>query len=175
MSLAMMVVESDGNPLKPSPVGARGLMQVMPDTVRELAAFDKENFGYLLDAKGNARMNLLDDPKTGVKVGMAALKMYMDRYDGDAEKALIAYNWGPANVGKKEADLTAAQKKGYDQAQTYVKNIRRVLRTTDGSDSSGNAPDQSEGDRYAPLPQPSLLHYLPGEKDRPRATGSGGR
>ena len=150
-----MVVENDGRPKKVSPKGARGLMQVMPNTVKELAAFDKDAFGYLLDAKGNARMNLLDDPKTGIEAGMAALKMYMDRYDGDAEKALAAYNGGPARVKFNKPLILAAMP---PETQQYVADIREILKKT----------------QKLELPRASLLHFLPPADARKYRRGKGG-
>ena len=160
MSIAMMVVESDGKPTATSPAGARGLMQVTPITMKELAKCDPAKFGKFVNAKGEAvNMHLLADPKTGVEAGMAALKMYMDRYNGDPEKALIAYNWGPGNVGKTEKDCKPKELAGYNRAQTYVADIQTVLGSTRGS--------QSGKPEKATLPKTSLLHYLPAkEADR---------
>ena len=100
------------------------------------------------------KINLLDDPKTGIKVGMAALKMYMDRYDGDAEKALMAYNWGPANAERVNFDLNRA----YDETQRYVADIRKILEDT----------------QKLELPKASLLHYLPSEDARKYRRAKGG-
>ena len=47
------------------------------------------------------KINLLDDPKTGIKVGMAALKMYMDRYDGDASRVALKQAYLPFGMGPR--------------------------------------------------------------------------
>ena len=142
--------------------------------MKELAACDPARFGkYVTVVKGEKVVNMdaLKDPKTGIEAGTAALKMYMDRYDGDAETALIAYNWGPGNVGKSEKDLTPAEMPGYNRAKAYVGNIQTVLGTTEGPGLSGTTSDQSENvadqpkvPKKAPLPKKSLLHYLPPEE-----------
>ena len=141
----MMVVESNGNPKVTSPAGARGLLQVTPITMEELAEYDPKRFGkYVTTVNGRTRVNIdaLSDPKTGIEAGMAALKMYMDRYDGDAEKALAAYNWGPKNVKAGEAlDLSGAP----DETQRYLRNFHSIFKQT----------------RTGELPRTSLLHYLP--------------
>lgn len=64
-----------------SPVGARGLAQLMPGTARELG----------VDA---------NDPFANLEGGARYLRAQMDRFGGDVEKALAAYNAGPGRVIK---------------------------------------------------------------------------
>ena len=62
-----------------SPVGARGLAQLMPGTARDMGVDP-------------------DDPFANLEGGARYLRQQLDRFDGDLEKALAAYNAGPVRV-----------------------------------------------------------------------------
>lgn len=94
--LAVIYVESRFDPFAVSPVGALGLMQIMPGTGRELAA--------RLGIPWNGPLTLFD-PVTNVRVGTAYVRQLADRY-GSIHTALAAYNWGPGTIDRQLRDGT---------------------------------------------------------------------
>ncbi|WP_020561446.1 transglycosylase SLT domain-containing protein [Methylosarcina fibrata] len=89
--LGLMRQESmlDSNAL--SPVGARGLMQLMPKTGRQIAQELKERW---------SSENSLFNPDVNISYGAYYYKSLLNRYNGHAALATAAYNAGPARVAK---------------------------------------------------------------------------
>jgi len=77
---AVIEQESRYRPCAVSPKGAKGLMQLMPDTADQFGV--KDPF----------------DPKQNIEAGARYLKQLLDRYSGDLPQALGAYNAGPGTV-----------------------------------------------------------------------------
>ena len=84
---AVIQVESHFDPLAVSPVGAVGLMQLMPPTARWL--LEKR------EGPAQIRPPQLFNPVLNVELGTGYLAQLMSRFDGDLTRALIAYNAGP--------------------------------------------------------------------------------
>jgi soluble lytic murein transglycosylase-like protein len=89
--IAVIHVESRGNPFAVSPVGAMGLMQIMPPTGEELAA----ELGVQWIGS-----RLLFEPEINVRFGVAYLRQLRQRF-GDWPTALTAYNWGPNKISRR--------------------------------------------------------------------------
>ena len=85
---ATMVQESRGKSDAVSPKGATGLMQIMPATAKEIAKdLGVTNYD-------------LKDPNTSMIFGRHYLTKLLNKFDGNIELALAAYNAGPGNVTK---------------------------------------------------------------------------
>ena len=89
--LAVMHVESRFHAFAVSPVGALGLMQILPATGRELAS--QQGIPW-------SGPQTLFDPEANVRLGVAYLKWLKGRY-GRIDVALAAYNWGPGRIDRK--------------------------------------------------------------------------
>jgi soluble lytic murein transglycosylase len=98
---AVIKTESDFNAAARSNKGAMGLMQLMPDTARLLNVVDAF------------------DPGENVEGGVRHLRMLLDRYQGNLELSLAAYNAGSAAVEKHQGIPPFAETQEY---------VRRVLR-----------------------------------------------
>jgi hypothetical protein len=103
-ALVHAVVEAESNyrPGAKSQVGARGLMQVMPATARDL---------------GVASAAMLFDPQQNLEAGVKYLKWLLARFDGDLPNAIAAYNAGPAAVARYRGVPP------FRETQDYVKKV----------------------------------------------------
>jgi soluble lytic murein transglycosylase-like protein len=99
--LAIIAEESRFNPDAVSPVGAVGLMQVMPQWEK------------VLGIQGS-----LKDPEVAIKYGLQVLGFYMEMYK-DIEMALTAYNRGPGPVD-------VALMHGKDPKNLYAPKVLKV-------------------------------------------------
>src|SRR5258708_1745860 len=88
---AVVAVESSFQPDAISPKGARGLMQVIPDT--------GERYGVVGDRKHSTEQKLLD-PATNIRVGIQHLANLMSMFSSNLDLVLAAYNAGEGNVFK---------------------------------------------------------------------------
>jgi len=126
MTLAIIDAESDFNPRATCPVGAKGLMQIMPATGRGL---------------GVANSNALYDVATNIRAGVKYIKGLFDQFSdvawanlgsvnpwgrSDVKSAIAAYNAGPGAVKKYGGVPPYRETRGY--VVEVLKNYQRYSR-----------------------------------------------
>jgi hypothetical protein len=104
---AVVRAESDFDANATSPKGAMGLMQLMPETARELGV--KNCYS----------------PVENITAGTRYLKSLLDRYDGNIPIALAAYNWGMGNVERHPEKLPR-------ETRTYIARINEFMNEEKG-------------------------------------------
>lgn len=98
---SVVSAESGYDPTAQSRAGAQGLMQLMPETARELGV--RNSF----------------DPMENLLGGSRYLKQLLDKYAGDLDHALAAYNWGQGNVDRHGLENMPEETRNY---LTKIKN-----------------------------------------------------
>lgn len=92
---AIVQAESAFNPDAVSSSGARGLMQVLPQTASRFSIHD------------------LTDPRQNLKAGVLYLKHLIDLFDGNVVMAVAAYNAGPTQVRRHRGVPPYAETRRY--------------------------------------------------------------
>ena len=115
---AVIRTESDFNHLAVSRMGAQGLMQLMPDTARELKVEDPFN------------------PGQNIEGGTRYLRYLLDTFDGDVTLSLAAYNAGPTIVKKVRRVPRIPETVAY---------VERVLTYYNGYSKRGHIADVFQG------------------------------
>lgn len=117
---AIIMQESGFNPRANSPVGAMGLMQVMPPTGRSIAAgVEYPNF----------TTDKLYDPDTSIQFGTWYIHVLKEKYGGNVTAALAAYNAGSGNADKwlRMGLLTKPSDNGYaNRVQDYMQVYHKL-------------------------------------------------
>jgi hypothetical protein len=119
---AVIKVESNFNPNAVSRKGAMGLMQLMPQTARQL------------------KVSNPFDPEQNVDAGVRHLKQLMENYGGDVKLTLAAYNAGQGAVAR------SAGVPHFAETRNYVKRITQLY--YGGSDPSSYF---LQGPRHDPI------------------------
>jgi len=124
---AVIQVESGGNPNAVSPKGAFGLMQTMPETAKN------PGFG-ITPMRDNS-------PAEQLRFGTDYLNAMLQRYNGNIEYALAAYNWGPGKTDRWIAN-GADPAKLPTETRNYIPKVLAAMGQTPTTVTAAQQPTQ---------------------------------
>lgn len=110
---AIIYEESKFDPDVVSKEDAIGLMQILPDTANLIA----KELGVT-----NLKRDELFEPAVNVRFGTYYFKSLVDRYDGDIDLALSAYNAGHGKVDKVGKDISKLP----EETQEFVERVKKT-------------------------------------------------
>lgn len=97
-----------------SEAGARGLMQITPQTANEIERHSGGTTFTIAD---------LSDPEINIRYGTYRLRELLDRYGGNVIAALAAYNAGPARVDEWGGGDLGLDDIGFEETRGYVAEV----------------------------------------------------
>lgn len=107
---AIIKTESNFDSNAVSSAGAMGLMQLMPENCTALGITDPLNI------------------EQNIEGGVRHIKEYIDRYNGDIEMALMAYNGGPTRMLNRGVTSINDLYKMPQETQNYVPKVMKYYR-----------------------------------------------
>ena len=114
---AVIRSESSWDPEASSHQGARGLMQLMPETAQDIVAKG------LVDGKRYSYENL-EDPAINIEYGCAYLSYLLTYFNGATDRAIAAYNAGMGNVdGWAKQDKLLHNAITFPETQAYLVRV----------------------------------------------------
>lgn len=127
LARAIMAVESDGYPTVCSGAGACGLMQLMPETARQM---DYSNYFGTSATQSHIQQVLRDDPDFNMRLGVRYI-IWLRNQGYTGENWVAGYNGGPAaNAPSTRCPGMTAWKctlnGGYLQTRNYVANVLAI-------------------------------------------------
>ncbi|MDW4500145.1 lytic transglycosylase domain-containing protein [Sulfitobacter sp. D35] len=131
MVLSIARRESEFDPRVQSSVGARGLMQIMPATGREVA----QRLGR---GRAHSTERLISDPAYNAELGATYLAMLARRFDGNVVMMSAGYNAGPGRPDRWMREFGDPRRGGIDvvdwiehipfrETQNYVMRVTESL------------------------------------------------
>ena len=108
--LSIIKQESDFDPYSTSSSGASGLMQIMPQNFANVGVTDQY------------------DVNQNINGGTKLFKEYLDKFDGNPEMALMAYNGGPGTMQKRGVSSASDLYKMPQETQNYVPRVMGYYR-----------------------------------------------
>lgn len=132
---AIIKCESDYDPRAVSPAGARGLMQLMPETAERMQVKD------------------INDPRENIYGGVRYLRILANLFNGDLELTVAGYNAG------EQAVINYAGIPPYAETRGYVVKVTKYYRRY------RTIPDANEASMWVadpPAQPPSVVGYGPG-------------
>ena len=97
-----------------SAAGARGLMQITPESAQEIER---------LSGGTTFQLDDLSDPEINIRYGTFLLSELFERYDGDVVAVLAAYNAGPANVDRWGGSDLRLSDIRFPETRAYVEGV----------------------------------------------------
>lgn len=122
LAAAVIHCESSNNKDAVSPVGAVGLMQIMPDTGAWIA--EKLEMDDFTEER-------LFEPEVNVRMGCWYIDYLTDRFHGNMTLVLAAYNAGPGNVQKWLEDERISENGTlteipFPETERYIDKVQRA-------------------------------------------------